>query len=212
MISTFYIADDHQVVTDGLKNLLSKEFKNSDVQTFLDGEALKERLKKQIPNLLILDLNLPKLNGIKILEFIKNENIQTKIIVFTMYNKVSLLKKCRALGANGYLLKNASNQELISMLDKLDDGDLFITDDRIDKKTLSEDIFNDGFEEISLLTTREKEIVKLLLKDYTSEAISTELFISKHTVESHRKNIRRKLKLKGFSINEIARKYSLYDL
>lgn len=211
MIYTIYIADDHQVVTEGLKSLLLNEFKNSEVYTFLDGESLKKTLKKHTPSLLILDLNLPKYNGVQILEFIESEGLQTKIIVFTMYNKASLLKKCKSLGANGYLLKNASNQELLSMIDKLDEN-IFQTDNRIDKKILSDDIFNDGFEEISLLTKREKEVIKLLLKDYTSEAISNQLFISKHTVESHRKNIRRKLKLKGFNINEIARKYSLYDV
>jgi len=193
-------ADDHPIVIDGIK--LSLEA----VEDFeFVGEAssipeLYSVLQECSPDLLILDLNFKGDNSLQYLERIYQVCPRLKVIIFSSYNTPSLIKSALATQVSGYLLKDTPKEEFIEALYTVHSGGTFISQNanlkRDDfKQVTTDNLLLDNFLKKNNLSYRELEIIQLIVNGMTSDAIAEHLYISKHTVQSHRKNILRKLSL-----------------
>ncbi|WP_178991416.1 response regulator [Winogradskyella schleiferi] len=183
------ICEDHQIVIDGLISI----FKNQPDYTILDyvknGNEVLPAVKLKNPDVLLLDLNLPNKNGLDILNEVKEYDPEIKVIILTMYNKDSIVKKVKQNNGNGFLLKNCSSEDLLRALDSVFESKMFY----LGKGVKNNVVENDGFLEKIKITRREKEIIIELMKGNNVPQIATNLFISTYTVETHKKNIFKKL-------------------
>lgn len=146
-------------------------------------------IKSKPPHVLILDLNLPDMAGLEIIKKIRDKNDRMKILILTMHNDPFLIRQVKSLGANGYLLKDFGRNELLESLDCIFEGEYYVS------PNLSYE--EEGLNGISKfrLTKREKEIIKFSAEGKSSSEIAEHLFLSPHTVNTHRRNIYKKLGL-----------------
>lgn len=185
------ICEDHQIVIDGLISIINNE-KGYVVSDFVkDGNSVLDSIKQNGPDIILLDLNLPNKNGLDLIGEIKSENHQTKIIVLTMYNNESIVKKVRQCGGHGFLLKNCSSDDLFNAFDSVIKSNSFY----MGKGVRNGVVETDGFLEKINITRREKDIIKEIMKGNNVPEIAKNLFISPHTVETHKKNIFKKLNI-----------------
>lgn len=183
------ICEDHQIVIDGLVSIFNNQNDFTVLDYVKDGGLVFARVKELRPDILLLDLNLPNKNGLDILREVKSYNSNIKILILTMYNKESILRTVKQSGGDGFLLKNCSSDDLLSALDSVCDSRNFYVGKGV-KNTVEE---TDGFVEKIKLTRREKEIISELVKGYNVPQIAKVLYISAYTVETHKKNIFKKL-------------------
>lgn len=194
MAKEIIIMDDHPLIIEGVKLLLSdsEDFKiTKSVATWVE---LWAALTKPF-DILILDLNIRGVNSIQYIEQIKQCQPNLKILIFSSYNTPSLVRKSFEKNVDGYLLKDTEKEELLNAFYTILDGKKFIGERvAIPKKRLSKKSdFDDMFVKKSRLSKREKEIMQLIIDGFDSQAIAEKLFISLHTVQSHRKNIFKKM-------------------
>lgn len=183
-----FLTDDHAMLLGGLIKVLSAE---DDFEVIGSAGTVRETLDsltQKTPDLLITDYNLPDDDGLTLVRRVKQKYPSIKIIVLSMHDEAHLVKEILKEGINGYILKKDSHNELVNAVRAV----------KQDKVYLSSDINTmlmkglNGSEEQRLLTDREREILKLIAKEYTNKDMAEELFISERTVETHRKNIFRK--------------------
>jgi DNA-binding NarL/FixJ family response regulator len=194
------VLDDHPLITDGIQSLLndSPKFKLTAVTHTL-AELISEITKAQ-PDILILDLNIKGGNILGNIEDLQTRFPKTKILIFSSYNTPSLVKKAFNKGVNGYLLKDTTQTELLEALDAIAGGKIYIGERvaikrKVNKPNIIREEVQDDFDLLSQLSEREMEIIQLIVDGLDSKQISSRLFISLHTVQSHRKNILKKLRL-----------------
>ena len=182
-----FICEDHQIVVDGLKSILAGTDKFSPITSFQTGEDLQKALEKSVPDLLILDLNLPGISGIDLLAEIRKKYENLPVLILTMHSDPYLVKKVIDLGANGYLLKDFGEDDLINALEVvLTDG--FYQSPSV--KILAEK--NSELHTLHL-TEREKEIIIFSANGMSSNEMADKLYLSPHTINTHRRNIYKKL-------------------
>jgi DNA-binding NarL/FixJ family response regulator len=203
-----YLADDHQILIDGLIAFF-KEIEDIEVIGFAnDGLTLMRELQKREPDLVLLDMNMPKLDGISALKRIKKEYPQIKVIILSNYNQSQFIKEARENGASGYVLKNGSKTELLDAIEIVKNGGLYF--DTAETKEEEPNRFDDDFVKKYQLTKREIEIIKQVCAGLSSRQMSDKLFISEYTVNTHRKNILAKLKVNNTAgIINFAREHGL---
>jgi two-component system response regulator NreC len=190
------IADDHAIVRAGLRSLLAEGEAFDLVGEAAGGYEAIELVEKTNPDVLILDLSMPDLDGISVTRKIKNQFPALKILILTLHEDEALLKEAIKAGAAGYILKRAAEAELISAIGAILRGDLYVDPSMV--RVLLEDSQNpqvDQKDPTESLTQRETEILRLIVEGYTNRQIGTELNISIRTVEGHRANISDKLGL-----------------
>jgi len=182
-----FICEDHQIVVDGIKSILAGTGRYSPVISFQAGEELRTELKKSVPDLLILDLNLPGITGIDLLAEIRKEHTDLPVLILTMHSDPFLVKKVIELGANGYILKDFGEDELINALEVVITGGFYQSPEveRLAEK-------NNDIHTLHL-TDREKEIIRFSANGMSSNEMAEKLFLSPHTVNTHRRNIYKKL-------------------
>lgn len=190
------IADDHQLLADGLVAVLREAAEWEILVPVNNGRELLDRLAETPVDIVLLDLNMPQLDGIKTLEIIKEQYPGIKVLVLTNYNQPQLLAEVRKLGADGYLLKNASGDVLKAAIRSVQEGGTYF-ETLIPLDAPIPVYFMDEFMKKYHLTKREVQIIKMVGGELTSKEISTELSISEFTVNTHRKNILRKLDVKN---------------
>ncbi len=196
------IADDHQLVIDGIKSLLSDVEEMDIVGEALNGNELLDLLKNQSSDIVILDINMPGMDGLKAMQNINSLYVDTKILVLTTYDDTRLIREILKLGAKGYVLKSTGKEELLKAIKALASGGTFFSKEVSEKilkammKDNSVEVPQQSLLPISL-TKREKEILKFIAMEYTGKEIAAELHISINTVETHRRNLLRKLKAKN---------------
>jgi two-component system, NarL family, invasion response regulator UvrY len=196
---TVHIADDHQIIIDGLMAILGFE---SDIEVIgysLDGSQLLDWFQEHSADVLLLDINMPKVSGIEVLEHFKKCQNGPHVIVLSSYTDVKLIKDVLELGAKGFLPKESAGKHIKYAIRNVTKGGQYFTEDVKDKmmSTMMNDPINDrenpDFAFINSLTSREYQILKLISQQYTTKKISKTLFISPSTVETHRKNLIKKL-------------------
>jgi len=182
------IVDDHPILAAGVKNLVESVGDFSVVSMATTGEEGLEHLSSHNVNICILDYELPGINGLEVVKRIKEKELETKIIMLSMYDDPSVVREVISLGVDAYILKKDTHNNLKDALIKVMDGKKFLSDE------VSQLLMENPEKEKPkpVLTSRETEIVKLIADDKTNKEIAQELFISERTVETHRKNIMRK--------------------
>ena len=190
------ICEDHEIVVDGIEMLLANAPQYTIVGHSRKETELQQLIAEKNPDIILLDLNLGKEDGFHILEGIRKKNANIKVIIFTMYDNQFLIEKARLLKANGYLLKDTINGELKEALAGVYQQEFFLHDNLLKRRT-EHDLARDTFVERMQLTKRETEIICLVAKGKQNEEIAELLFLSFHTVKTHRKNILKKLNITG---------------
>jgi DNA-binding NarL/FixJ family response regulator len=197
-----HLADDHQVLVDGMKSLLHT-ISNFEVVGFsLDGKTLYDEVIADKADILILDINMPEKDGIEVVKEFAAKGFPCKVIILSSYDDLKLIKDIMKLGVNGYLTKKCAGENIVEAIKAVSNGEDYFC------KTVREKIFNTFTKDIpkinknvpvvnSVLTGRELEIISLITLEYSGKEISELLFISINTVETHRKNIIRKLEAKN---------------
>ena len=187
------ITDDHSLIREGLKQLLELEGDFRVIAEACDGIDCMEKLKGQIPDVLLLDINMPRMNGLEVLQKIKDEKINVKILVLTVHNEVEYLLKAVDIGINGYLLKDSESSELKKAILSVVDGEDYIQPSLIpvlNAKMIDRDMDS---EKIEKLTKRELEVLKLLAVGMYNKGVADELHISERTVKNHVSSIFKKI-------------------
>ena len=183
-----FLTDDHAVLLGGLIKILSTE---DDIEVVGSAgtvrDTLDELTQKNV-DLLITDYNLPDDDGLALVRRVKQKYPSIKIIVLSMHDEGHLIKEILKEGVNGYILKKDSHEELVNAVRAVKNGKVYLSSDV--NSMLMKGL--NGTEEQKLLTDREREILKLIAKEFTNKQMAEELFISERTVETHRKNIFRK--------------------
>ncbi len=187
------ICEDHQIVVDGLRSIILNFSGFEVVDSVNSFSSLIPSLKKHNPDILLLDLNLPRKNGIEILQELRAMSNPVKVLILTMYNKKTIVSKTVSEGANGFLLKNCSSEDLHNALQHVSENDLFYYGEGVIKSKKEHALGDDEFYKRIQLTPREKEIIKYLCEGQKVPDIALSMHISPLTVETHKKNIYRKL-------------------
>ncbi|CAN5205643.1 response regulator transcription factor [soil metagenome] len=183
------LVDDHRIVLDGLVSLLESDPDFVILAALGTGEEVIEFFKQEQPDILLTDYSLPGISGLELARTIKKDYPKTKIVALSMHDEAHLVKNILKEGVDGYLLKNIQQFELKNALKQVMLGMPYVSPEIT--KLLMHDL-NNPAEENSLLTDREKDILRLIAKEFSNKQIAEKLFISERTVETHRKNIFRK--------------------
>lgn len=184
------IVDDHPVVIQGIKSMLEKTAQTFCVKgTFIDGRGILNFIRSNEVDIILLDITLPDTNGIELCLEIKKIRPKTAVIMLSNRSERSIIMQCIQNGASGYLLKNATMEELTACIHGALSGNIVFS------KEVKEIISKPSAKElvgIPRLTKREKEILKMVTEGKTSVVIAEELFLSPLTVDTHRKNLMQK--------------------
>ncbi|AZB26294.1 DNA-binding response regulator [Chryseobacterium bernardetii] len=190
------ITDDHPLLLEGLKNILGNNDSIDVVECFKNVSEMNAGLKKQPVDILLLDINLADINSIELIKPLKKKYENLQIIMLSVHNELPVINSTLAEGALGYIQKNASVSEILEGINTVYAGNRFLcsqTKAVLDKKS------PDGLNQVPKLTRREKEILAEAAKGLTTNQMAEKLFISPHTVESHRKNLIEKFQTSNLS-------------
>lgn len=187
------IADDHVLMREGIKQLLEFDGSIRVVEEAGDGVECLDKLQYTKPSILLLDINMPKMNGIEVLQEIKKRKISSKVLILTVHNEVEYLIKAVDIGVDGYLLKDSESAELKKAIYAVLNGESYIQHNLIpalNARLVARDIDK---EQINSLTKRELEVLIQVANGMFNKEIATSLNISERTVKNHISNIFKKI-------------------
>jgi DNA-binding NarL/FixJ family response regulator len=191
------IADDHQMFVDGLKSLLVEEKEMCVVGEAKNGYEVLEICDQEQVDIVIMDINMPLMDGIQTSRRLSKKHPSVKILGLSMYNDRDYISDILRAGALGYVLKNTGKESLLNAIATLQSGSSYLSEE-VSKTLLSGFMKNHSCEQmIEKLSDREKEVLDCIASGLTTHEIGDKLFISKNTVETHRKNLLYKLKAKN---------------
>lgn len=201
-IIRIHLADDHQVLIDGMRTLLHTVPNYKVIGSSINGTNIYNEVIANKTNILVLDINMPEKDGIDVIKEFSEKGFPCKVIILSSYDDVKIIKEVMKLGASGYLTKQCAGENIVEAIQIVSDGEEYFC------TSVREKIFNTATENISklhknkpcndvLLSGREIEIITLIALELSGKEISERLFISRNTVETHRKNIMKKLKAKN---------------
>ncbi len=197
------IADDHPIFIDGIISLIEGIDGFSVVDSAENGQVAIDKIPECKPDIVLMDINMPVMEGVEATRIVKEKYQDVKVIMLTMYDEIRLIKDVLEIGARGYILKNIGRDDLIKALETVSGGKPYL-DPAVQEKMITslsgqddkaDNAPND--ELVSSITSREMEILQLIATGLTSGDIAKKLFISKNTVETHRKNLLGKLNVKN---------------
>lgn len=195
---TILIADDHPVFQRGLREIIETDARLKVVAAVGDGETALAELRRLAPTVAVVDVDMPKLDGLGVLAAVRDEALATKIVLLTMYKEERFLSSALDSGASGYVVKDSAIEEITTAIRAAANGENFVS------PTLAGLLFNrlqkNGASTASpqdTLTLSERRVLGLVADSKTSKQIADELFISVRTVDHHRANICAKLSLEG---------------
>ncbi|WDV47293.1 response regulator transcription factor [Clostridiaceae bacterium M8S5] len=195
-IITIMIADDHALMRQGLKQILELEDDIKVIEETKDGEETIQRCLEIKPDVVLLDINMPKLSGIEVLRRLKDIGIDTKIIMLTIHNDVEYLSETLNIGADGYVLKDAESSTLINAIRNVMGGSRFIQSSIANLLSQRYKNDDDGLAgNKKNLTKREYEVITLIAEGLNNKEIAKRLFISEKTVKNHVSNIFKKIEV-----------------
>jgi len=187
------IADDHKMFREGIVSLLKDENNFSIIGQASNGQEVIKLFEQKVPDVLLLDIEMPLMDGFDTLRELKKRKLSSKVLVLTMHKSAEFIKNILKVGASGYLQKDAGKETLIKAINEVIDKGIYYSSD-------TNKLILESFQEKHLnsqISPREKEIIQLLADGLTTKKIAARLFISPHTVETHRQNILLKLGLKN---------------
>ena len=187
------IADDHKMVREGLKNLIEFDDGICVIDEADNGNECIEKLRYRKPDVLLLDINMPDINGMEVLEILVRKKICPRILMLTVHSEMEYLIKSLDMGADGYLLKDSDSRELIRAIYCVLQGEKFIQPSmipRLNSKLIARDLDK---EKVESLSNREIEVLKLVAAGLLNKDIGSKLYISERTVKNHLSNIFRKI-------------------
>jgi DNA-binding NarL/FixJ family response regulator len=187
------IIDDHPLVTDGIQMMLKDVDYLSVAGKAKNGTEALVLLENNSPEIILLDISLPDMDGLQLCDKIREKNKQSKILGLTSANDASIIMQLLHRGANGYLLKNMERNELLEAIDKVLDGRIYLSKAANEKVLEQFSSVSTAMNSLPALTRREKELLQLLEDGLNGPQIADKLFISHYTVETHRKNLMQKL-------------------
>lgn len=191
-----FITDDHQIVIDGIRSILDQDTDIEVVGGALSGADTLEQLKEQEVDVLLLDINMPEMDGIEVAQHLKEQGHPVKVLILTMHNNPQFTKQLIQIGVLGCLMKNAGKQEMIRAIKAVNQGIRYYGEEVTNTLFDSLDKSQKASQKAEL-TKREIEVLRLIAHGHTTQEIGDKLFISTHTVETHRKNLLSKLGLKN---------------
>lgn len=194
------IADDHAMFVDGIESILKMEDSIKVIDRCFDGQSVFNMLKKQAIDVLLLDINLPDLSGIEVSKRLHTEFPDVKVIALSMHNEESIVSEMLKNGARGYILKNTGREELVQAIHTVAEGLTYFSKDvteTIMGSLTKKPAAKKNFALAPKLSYREKQILSLIVKEYTNPEIAEQLFISLKTVETHRSNLISKLNVRN---------------
>ena len=215
-VKNIILVDDHPVVLNGLKSLLSTVENFNIIADASNGKDALLLLENNEPDIVITDISMPEMDGIELTENIKKNYPEIKVLILTVHNESEILKRALLSGAEACLQKNSSIKELVRAINKISDNGYYYCDDVIsiarqiqqENMTVAEP---QAESDIVSLSKREKEVFVLLLKGSSNKETADELFISHHTVATHRKSIMKKTKSKNiFGLYSYAKGHNLF--
>lgn len=189
------ITDDHILMREGIKQLLEFDGKIEVIAEANDGEECLEKLKTVKPEVLLLDINMPKKNGIEVLKSIRNQNLKVKVLILTVHNEIEYLLKAVDIGVDGYILKDSESAELKRAIMTVLEGESYIQSSLIptlNSRLIARDVDK---EKIDSLTKRELEVLVQVANGMFNKEIANTLNISERTVKNHLSNIFRKIEV-----------------
>lgn len=185
------IVDDHSMIREGLKQLLELDGEIKVIAEANNGIECMEMLQKQLPDILLLDINMPQMNGIQVLETIKKEKIKVKVLILTIHNEVEYLMKAVEIGIDGYVLKDSDISVLKKAIHAINGGESYIEpsltpyfNKKLGKKKETR---------IDSLSKREIQVLELIAEGSFNKEIAEKLFISEKTVKNHVSSIFKKI-------------------
>ncbi|MCH5343244.1 MAG: response regulator transcription factor [Acetatifactor sp.] len=187
------LADDHILMREGIRQLLEFDGSIEVVDEANDGVECLNKIAKPKADVLLLDINMPKKNGIEVLQEIKDRGIKIKVLILTVHNEIEYLMKAIDIGADGYIMKDSDFAELKRAIETVISGESYIQPSLIpalNKKLLMRDVEND---KVDSLTKRELEILVRVTEGMLNKEIATSLDISERTVKNHISNIFKKI-------------------
>ena len=191
------VADDHTILRQGIKSLLANEEEIEVIGEAKNGREALAIIEETLPDVILMDIAMPGLNGLEATRRIKKKFPRMKVLVLTMYTNEEYIFQILNAGANGYLVKETAFQDLISAIKAVYKNEAFMSPS-ISKKVINSYIKraqNDEKQTCEILTTREREILQLIVEGNSSKKIAEILFISPKTVETHRTHIMDKLNI-----------------
>lgn len=191
-----FITDDHQLVLDGISSILLNHEEIEVIGTALSGVATLEKLKTLEADVLLLDINMPEMDGIAVARALKEAANPVKLLILTMHNNPQFTKQLIELGVLGCLMKNSGKSEVIQAIKTVHSGGRYYGAEVTNTLFDSIDKSKKAVEQAEL-TKRELEVLRLIAQEYNTKEIADKLFISTHTVETHRKNLLSKLGMKN---------------
>jgi len=190
---TLYIIDDHQVLVDGLSVLLAGQEFIDIIGRNTDPVLAAQEIKKLKPGIVLTDIQMPGMNGIELTKQVKRVLPDTRVLALSMFGDYAHISEMMSAGVDGYILKNSDKHEVLTAIATLQRGDQYFSQHVLKElEKASKEEQSDNGENKPHITSREREIIQLISKEYSNARIAEALFISERTVETHRKNIFRK--------------------
>lgn len=190
---TVLIADDHKLFRQGMAAMLGEAKSIKVIGEAADGFEALELLAELQPNVLLLDIEMPKIDGFEVLKKVKKSSLNTKVLALTMHSSAEFIKNIVKAGAAGYLKKDSDKELLLNAIHEVHNKGNYYPSETAHLVLQSLQERNKG----ELISPREKEVVTLIAEGMTTKEIAEKLFLSKHTIESHRQNILLKLDIKN---------------
>ncbi len=194
------LVDDHKMFLDGVLNVFKNENGYNILLTANSGENVIKYIKtnpSQHIDVVISDISMPDVDGITLNNYIKEEHPNIKTLIVSMHTDASMIDTLIKNDVDGYLSKNATQAELLKAVATILNGEKYFS--QLVKEIYTENVFSNKKESAILLTKREKEVLKLIAEEFTTQEIADKLFLSKHTIESYRKNLLSKLNVKNLA-------------
>ncbi len=204
MATKVFIVDDHYMVVEGIRSLLQNEKNIEWAGHASNAASCLAFLQKQLPDVILIDINLPDKSGIDLCKEVNEKYPSVFIIGLSTFNQQSFIEKMMGNGASGYVLKNATQEELMEAIQTVMKGKTFLSEEA------SQSLRKNADADRPVITRREKEILKLIAEGLTNIEIAQKIFISSSTVDTHRKNLLAKLNARNTAaLVKIAFQYEL---
>lgn len=193
------IADDHSLIRQGVKSIIGQDREMEVVAEAADGLELFTKLADQLPDMVILDISMPRMNGIEAVAEIREHYPSVRILILTMHSNAQYFYHVISAGAHGYLLKDDSDTELLTAIRTVQQGKTYVSPQLVAEVTGDMvSAFRDNKElPIVQLTGREKQVLQMVVKGHTSKEIAAFLCLSPRTVDHHRASLLKKFKMKN---------------